>query len=115
MTRSEILKKIRDNLAIAVDDPTLQISEATTSEDVEEWDSVNHMKLIIALESERACAFVVGEDLGIVEPGVREAMIPAFRGLGFKFVTLDLEGFRSGSMNGLISLDSLLRPIASKV
>ena len=51
----------------------------------------------------------------LVQPGVREAMIPAFRALGFKFVTLDLEGFRSGSMNGLISLDSLLRPVASKV
>jgi uncharacterized protein len=26
-----------------------------------------------------------------------------FKGLGFKFVTLDLEGFRSGSMNALLS------------
>ena len=57
MTRSEILKRIRDNLAIAVDDPALQISEATTSDDVEEWDSVNHMKLIIALESELGIRF----------------------------------------------------------
>jgi uncharacterized protein len=30
-----------------------------------------------------------------------------FRELGFKFVTLDLEGFRSGSMNSLLSLDQL--------
>ena len=52
MDRSKILQIIRDNLAIAVDDPNLQISEATTSEDVAEWDSVNHMKLIIALENE---------------------------------------------------------------
>ena len=28
-----------------------------------------------------------------------------FRELGFKFVTLDLEGFRSGSLNDLVSLD----------
>jgi len=52
MDRSKILQIIRDNLAIAVDDPNLQITESTTSEDVAEWDSVNHMKLIIALESE---------------------------------------------------------------
>ncbi len=32
-----------------------------------------------------------------------------FKGLGFKFVTLDLEGFRSGSMNQLLSADELLR------
>ncbi len=37
-------------------------------------------------------------------------MIPAFRELGFKFVTLDLEGFRSGSLNTLIPLDGLIKP-----
>jgi uncharacterized protein len=44
-----------------------------------------------------------------VQPEIRETLIAAFRALGFKFVTLDLEGFRSGSLNGLIPLDSLLR------
>jgi pyridinium-3,5-biscarboxylic acid mononucleotide sulfurtransferase len=32
-----------------------------------------------------------------------------FRALGFKFVTLDLEGFRSGSMNALLPAEQLLR------
>jgi len=32
-----------------------------------------------------------------------------FKALGFKFVTLDLEGFRSGSMNALLSPEQLLR------
>lgn len=32
-----------------------------------------------------------------------------FKGLGFKFVTLDLEGFRSGSMNALLPADQLRR------
>ncbi len=32
-----------------------------------------------------------------------------FKNLGFKFVTLDLEGFRSGSMNTLLPLDQLTR------
>ena len=32
-----------------------------------------------------------------------------FRGLGFKFVTLDLEGFRSGSMNTLLPANELTR------
>jgi uncharacterized protein len=34
-----------------------------------------------------------------------------FKGLGFKFVTLDMEGFRSGSMNALLPADELLRKI----
>lgn len=32
-----------------------------------------------------------------------------FKGLGFKFVTLDLEGFRSGSMNALLPIDQVRR------
>jgi pyridinium-3,5-biscarboxylic acid mononucleotide sulfurtransferase len=32
-----------------------------------------------------------------------------FRALGFKFITLDLEGFRSGSMNALLPADQLRR------
>ena len=32
-----------------------------------------------------------------------------FKGLGFKFVTLDLEGFRSGSMNQLLTTAELVR------
>ncbi len=32
-----------------------------------------------------------------------------FNQLGFKFVTLDLEGFRSGSMNRMLSADDLVR------
>ena len=52
---------------------------------------------------------------GLVEPEVRTALIKAFRDLGFKYVTLDLEGFRSGSLNSVIPLESLQRPIAMKV
>ena len=32
-----------------------------------------------------------------------------FKGLGFKFITLDLEGFRSGSMNQLLTAEEVLR------
>lgn len=36
---------------------------------------------------------------------VREPLARHFRELGFKFVALDLEGFRSGSLNQLVTLD----------
>jgi uncharacterized protein len=39
---------------------------------------------------------------------VRSELVKVFRNLGFKFVALDLEGFRSGSLNGLIPVESLL-------
>jgi pyridinium-3,5-biscarboxylic acid mononucleotide sulfurtransferase len=47
-----------------------------------------------------------------VELQLRGELIAAFRALGFKFVTLDLEGFRSGSMNSVIPIESLLRGVS---
>lgn len=38
---------------------------------------------------------------------VREVVVERFRELGFKFVTLDLAGFRSGSLNVLVSQETL--------
>lgn len=36
---------------------------------------------------------------------VRETLAAKLRELGFQFITLDLEGFRSGSLNSLVSLE----------
>ena len=44
----------------------------------------------------------------LASPGVRDELTSEFRRLGFKYVTLDLDGFRSGSMNAVISPASLL-------
>jgi uncharacterized protein len=47
-------------------------------------------------------------------PEVRGDLVRAFRALGFKYVALDLEGFRSGSLNAVIPLESLQRSAAPK-
>lgn len=44
----------------------------------------------------------------LIEPGVRERLAKSLRELGFKFVTLDLEGFRSGSLNQLVQIGNSL-------
>lgn len=41
----------------------------------------------------------------LAEPALRREIVEQLRSLGFKFVTLDLEGFRSGSLNQLLSID----------
>jgi uncharacterized protein len=46
-----------------------------------------------------------------VELQLRGELVPAFRALGFKFITLDLEGFRSGSLNSVIPVEHLLRGV----
>jgi uncharacterized protein len=42
----------------------------------------------------------------LVDPEVRGELVRRLRELGFQFVALDLEGFRSGSLNALVSLES---------
>ncbi len=44
-----------------------------------------------------------------LNPAMAAEFTRIFKGLGFKFVTLDLEGFRSGSMNALLSAEELFR------
>ena len=43
-----------------------------------------------------------------LNPAMAAQLTAIFKPLGFKFVTLDLEGFRSGSMNALLPTDQLL-------
>jgi uncharacterized protein len=40
----------------------------------------------------------------LCQADLRQELIAELRRLGFKFVTLDLEGFRSGSLNQLVQI-----------
>ena len=42
-----------------------------------------------------------------LNPGMAEEFSRIFKALGFKFVTLDLEGFRSGSMNSMLPVETI--------
>ena len=44
-----------------------------------------------------------------LDPAMAAEFTRIFKALGFKFVALDLEGFRSGSMNTLLPAENLLR------
>ncbi|HTU23308.1 MAG TPA: ATP-dependent sacrificial sulfur transferase LarE [Gemmataceae bacterium] len=41
----------------------------------------------------------------LLEPAVHQELVRRLKELGFRYVTLDLEGFRSGNLNQLVSLD----------
>ena len=43
----------------------------------------------------------------LVEPAARKTISDRFRTLGFRYVTIDLDGFRSGSMNAVLPLEQL--------
>jgi uncharacterized protein len=54
----------------------------------------------------------IDEIARLADDEIRAAVVQRFGELGFKFVTLDLGGFRSGNLNRLISPEELLRGTA---
>ncbi len=42
----------------------------------------------------------------LAEPAAREALVRCLKDLGFRYVTLDLEGFRSGNLNELVGVST---------
>ena len=50
MEKKEIMAKIQEIFRDVFDDEELIISEDTTSDDVEEWDSLSHIQLVVAIE-----------------------------------------------------------------
>ena len=51
----------------------------------------------------------------LLDAGVRQSLTAKLREIGFKFVSLDLDGFRSGSLNQLVSLELKSRYSGSKL
>jgi pyridinium-3,5-biscarboxylic acid mononucleotide sulfurtransferase len=43
------------------------------------------------------------------DPAFRQEITKYFKSLGFKYISLDLEGFRSGSLNAVLPVESLAR------
>lgn len=51
----------------------------------------------------------IAEIAKLAQPDTRFELAKRFREIGFRFITLDLEGFRSGSLNELISIETRSR------
>lgn len=61
MTRAEILERIEGIARDIFEDDVLELTEGSAAEDVDEWDSVNHVRLMIAVESEFGIRFETEE------------------------------------------------------
>lgn len=61
MTRDQIINVISEQLAQVLDEDEVSVTEETTADDVEGWDSIAHVKLIIALESALGVRFETDE------------------------------------------------------
>ena len=50
MSKEEILKQVEKVFRSVLDDETLVLTMETTADDVEDWDSLSHIQLVVGLE-----------------------------------------------------------------
>lgn len=61
MLRNEILKQVNDIFIDILDNDELVIIETTTANDVEDWDSLTHIQLVVAIEKHFKIHFTSNE------------------------------------------------------
>lgn len=50
MEKQEILKKVQDIFRDILDNDEIVLNESITADDIEEWDSLSHIQLVVAIE-----------------------------------------------------------------
>ena len=61
MTREEVFERLSEVFREVFDDQDIVLSDATTAEDIEDWDSFEHINLIVAVEEEFSFKIPMGK------------------------------------------------------
>ncbi|GAO38730.1 hypothetical protein SCH01S_19_00340 [Sphingomonas changbaiensis NBRC 104936] len=61
MNDEAILERLQEIMADVFDEDDLVVTRDTTAEDVEEWDSLSHIRLMVAIEREFNVKFTNAE------------------------------------------------------
>ncbi len=61
MSREEIFEKVQEIFRDVFDDEELAISDQTNSDEIEDWDSLEHISLIVSMEKEFSMKFDIKE------------------------------------------------------
>lgn len=61
MTREEVFERLNKVFQEVFDDETIQVNDDTTSEDIDDWDSFEHINLIVAVEEEFSIKIPMGK------------------------------------------------------
>ncbi|MGN0633788.1 MAG: acyl carrier protein [Oscillospiraceae bacterium] len=69
MTAKEVYKRLEEVFHDVFDDDSIRLSPATTADDIEDWDSIEHINLIGAVEEEFGVRFKMGEVSGMKNVG----------------------------------------------
>ncbi|MCA9320677.1 MAG: acyl carrier protein [Planctomycetes bacterium] len=69
MTESAVMSRVEALFRDLLDDDEIVLTTATTARDVEDWDSVTHLELMVAIERDFAIRFTTGEIAGFDDVG----------------------------------------------
>ena len=69
LTREEIYGKLNEVFQDVFDDEELEVNDATVASDVDGWDSLEHINLIVAVERCFGIKFTMGETTGLKNVG----------------------------------------------
>ena len=69
MTREEVYEQLNEVFREVFDDDSITVNDATTSNDIEEWDSLEHINLIAAVEQEFGMRFSMGQVVSMKNVG----------------------------------------------
>ena len=69
MTRDEVFSGVQDIFRDIFDVDDLVVSDTTNSDEIEDWDSLNHINLVSAIEKEFKIRFALGELMALKDVG----------------------------------------------
>jgi acyl carrier protein len=69
MTTEEIIKQVNEVFVDVLENPGIVIGRETTAADVPEWDSLNHIMLVVEIEKKFNIHFTSGEVSGFRNVG----------------------------------------------
>ncbi|MDN3675784.1 acyl carrier protein [Flavobacterium paronense] len=50
MSKADIIKEVTDIFIDVLDNEDIVLNESTQAKDIEDWDSLNHIQLVVAIE-----------------------------------------------------------------
>ncbi len=69
MTREDVYEKLNGVFRDVFDDEDITVNDATTADDIEDWDSLEHINLVVAVEKCFGIKFTMGEVTGMKNVG----------------------------------------------
>ena len=61
MSRDEVFERLNEVFRDVFDDESITVNDQTTADDIEDWDSLEHINLMAAVESEFGIKFSMGQ------------------------------------------------------